>query len=870
MTADDDHQRALLNRRVPWFAGDDDPAPDDPAPDADAHSKARPSPKIRVPAQYRSLADLGTIVNAPPPAREDDRRVAFFADERHSVTDPPIAQDRDGVDAKPGGFFRSLGRLVYLGLLTSLCVVVAGVIFVVYSTLTLPDPSAALQIHGQKLIFLDQKGEVIAEKGDRPAEPIKVKELPPFVVDAVLAAEDHRFYSHPGFDAFGLGRAAFTNLLAGRVKQGGSTITQQLAKNLYLTQERTLSRKHQEFFLALWLESHLSKDEILGLYLSRVYFGAGATGLDNAAHRYFRKTPRELSLPEAALLAGLLRAPSRDGPLSDVARAKTRTEAVLFAMANRGKVSNEQWIAALQTPVRVQARSTQPIGAWATDLAERELKGLNLPDDAEIRVRLTLDRDWQEAAEIAIARQFADLPPALADLGPAPLKPGEKAGVGPRSEDLQVALVAMDDRGAIRALIGGRDYQTSTYNRAIDAKRQPGSAFKPFLFAAAFDYGLRPNQSIPDVPFQYDGWTPKNYDDQYSVETTLANAFARSLNAPAAFIANQIGMDRVLATAKRFGIETSLPAQPAVALGAGEVGITELVAAYGPFMTKGRRIYPHIIQSYQIGDQAVQTMPAGNSVLPAQAANAATAPPAANIDPLTGLAADAASTPANPQPDRRDDQTVASARTIAIMRDLLALAVREGTGKPAAIPGRVVRGKTGTTNDSRDGWFVGFSGPLLAGVWVGRDSNDPVPGLTGGSLPAQIWRGFAETALRGIPLDPAEAPWVEPSANPDAEAAITAFPGVDNPQLDAQASSGFGAYPANPGENDPNVLGPGALGPTPNVARSAPPPASPEGEEDTLADLEGFIAEAVRKQAPRQTTAPGAKSAAKPGQPPRP
>lgn len=869
MTSDDHHQRAPPDRRVPWFAGDDDLTRPNAANEAETRSKPRLSPRIRVPAQYRNLTDLGARVNAEP-AREENRRVALFADDRHSDTDPPIASDWDGADAKPGGFFRSLGRLAYLGLLTSLWVIGAGVIFVVYSTLTLPDPSAALQIRGQKLIFLDQSGDVIAEKGDRPAEPIKVKELPPFVVDAVLAAEDHRFYDHPGFDAYGLGRAAFTNLLAGRVKQGGSTITQQLAKNLYLTRERTLSRKHQEFFLALWLESHLSKDEILGLYLSRVYFGAGATGLDSAAHRYFRKTPRELSLPEAALLAGLLRAPSRDGPLSDVARAKTRTEAVLFSMAKRGKVSNEQWITALQTPVRVQARSTQPIGAWATDLAERELKGLHLPDDAEIRVRLTLNRDWQDAAENAVANQFAHLPPALAKLGPAPLQPGEKAGVSPRADDLQVALVAMDDHGAIRALIGGRDYQSSPFNRAIDAKRQPGSAFKPFLFAAALDYGLRPSQAIPDVPFQYDGWTPKNYDDQYSVETTLANAFAKSLNAPAAFIANQIGMDRVLATAKRFGVVTSLPAQPAIALGAGEVGITELVAAYGPFMTKGRRIYPHIIQSYQVGDQAVQTLPAGTSVLPTPAPEPVTAPPpAANIDPLTGTQTDAASTPANPQAVG-DNQPVASARTIAIMRDLLALAVRDGTGKPAAIPGRVVRGKTGTTNDSRDGWFVGFSGPLLAGVWVGRDSNSPVPGLTGGSLPAQIWRGFAEVALRGVAPDAAEAQWVEPATDPNETAAITAFGDGDNPDRDLQATNGFGGNPADPSASGPNVQGPSALGPSPNDSRPAPPSAGPGGEEDSLADLEGFIAEAVRKQAPRQSTAPGTKPAAKPGQPTRP
>lgn len=650
-----------------------------------------------------------------------------------------------------------------------------GIFVVLIGAFSLPDPRAALAVSGQRLVFYDSAGGILGERGDRPPDPIDVTTLPPHVIGALLAAEDRRFFRHAGIDPIGVARAAITNVFAGKVVQGGSTITQQLAKNLFLSNARTFRRKSQEFYLALWLEAHLSKNEILGLYLSRVYFGAGASGLEAAAHRYFAKPARDLTLPEAALLAGLLRAPSRDGPLVNLERAKARTQAVLFSMAKAGEVTEDEWRDALLSPVRVRPDAPTGAASWALDLAAREAKdiladsafGQNPASTNEIRLFLTLDSPLQRAAEKAVAEHFPKLL-----LAGAP--------------DLQTAFIALGPDGGIRALAGGRDYRQSAYNRATDAKRQTGSAFKPFLFLAALEYGLRPEQVVPDLPFQYDGWTPKNFDDSYRTEIPLGLAFVESRNAPAAFIANQIGLPRVIETAERFGLPAPPQALPAIALGANEASIVELVGAYAPFMNGGLRVKPHIVREIRIGNEILR-------------------------------------------PGLPDAKRVASDAHLATMRLLMARAVRDGTGRAANIPGRVVMGKTGTTNDHRDAWFIGFSGNVLAGVWMGRDQPAPVKGLTGGGPPAAIWRAWAEFALPRDALPPAAAPPLLPPAEPPKAAGEVAL--TDPPS---------GAIPAG---NPPSP-------PSAPVVAGAPALAPPEvpAEEAWLAELEGFVADSVRKK----------------------
>lgn len=741
-----------MNARTPAGPGSAGPVPDEPTesqePDVGYHAFVDPRP----PARTGGRAGVG---KSRGPGGNSAEASEYW-------------------DTAPG-LWSGLRDFAFWAATIAFAMVGLGIFAVLFGAFSLPDPRAALAVSGQRLVFYDSTGTVLGERGDRPPDPIDVTSLPPYVVGALLAAEDRRFFRHGGIDLIGVTRAAATNLFAGRVVQGGSTITQQLAKNLFLSNARTFRRKSQEFYLALWLEANLSKNEILGLYLSRVYFGAGAYGLEAAARRYFAKPARALTLPEAALLAGLLRAPSRDGPLANLARAKARTQAVLFSMAKTGQVSEDQWRDALLSPVRVRPNAPTAAAAWALDLAAREARDIladsafaaNAPASGEIHLFLTLDSALQRAAEKAVAEHF-----------PTALLPG--------APDLQTAFVALGPDGGIRALLGGRDYAQSTFNRATDSRRQTGSAFKPFLFLAALEYGLRPDQVVPDLPFQYDGWTPKNFDDTYRTETPLALAFAESRNAPAAFVANQIGLARIIDTARRFGLAAPREALPAIALGANEASAAELVAAYAPFMNGGVKVKPHIVREIRIGETILRPAPAGG-------------------------------------------ERAASTAHLATMRTLMARAVRDGTGRAAAIPGRVVMGKTGTTNDHRDAWFIGFSGNVLAGVWMGRDQPASVTALTGGGAPAVIWRAWAEFALPRDVLPAASAPPVlePPNAGPVAGAPPVA-----------------GTVPTTPEAAAPSPESPA----TPSVEPPARATPDPPAEETWLAELEGFVASAVKKK----------------------
>ncbi len=729
--------------------------------------------------------------------RSDRPRIALRPESGPELGPESGPESGDRWENAPG-LWSGLRDFTYWAATIAFALAGLGIFGLLFGAFSLPDPRAALAVSGQRLVFYDASGTILGERGDRPPDPIDVSTLPRFVVGALLAAEDRRFYQHAGIDPIGVARAAAANLFAGKVVQGGSTITQQLAKNLFLSNARTFQRKSQEFYLALWLEANLSKNEILGLYLSRVYFGAGAYGLEAAARRYFAKPARDLTLPEAALLAGLLRAPSRDGPLANLERAKARTQSVLFSMAKTGQVSEDQWRDALFAPVRVRPNAPTAAAAWALDLAAREARDI-LADSAfgedqtpagEIRLFLTLDSTLQRAAEKAVAEHF---PKSL--LAGAP--------------DLQTAFIALGPDGGIRALLGGRDYGQSSFNRATDAKRQTGSAFKPFLFLAALEYGLRPEQVVPDLPFQYDGWTPKNFDDSYRTEIPLALAFAESRNAPAAFIANQIGLPRIVETARRLGLPPPQAALPAIALGANEASAAELVAAYAPFMNGGFAVKAHIVREIRIGAQILRPAPAKSGRAAAEA-------------------------------------------HLGTMRLLMAKAVRDGTGRAAAIPGRVIMGKTGTTNDHRDAWFIGFSGNILAGVWMGRDQPAGVNDLTGGGAPAAIWRAFAEAALPRDVMPAAYAPPVlappsleSPSPEPGELAQGEAVASLSVPET-AVVSLEDAARPP------PAKIA--AIAPAPVTSASkvpakdaAAPPAAP-AEEAWLADLEGFVADSVKKK----------------------
>jgi penicillin-binding protein 1A len=582
----------------------------------------------------------------------------------------------------------------------------------------LPDTSGLIEVErAPSLAFYDHEGRLIARRGSAHGRLAVIEELPDYVGDAVMAVEDRRFYSHFGIDLIGTARALLANIRAGHVVQGGSTLTQQLAKNLFLTSERTLRRKVQEVMLAFWLESQFSKDEILELYLNRVYFGGGAWGIEAASTRYFGKTASELNLGEAALLAGLLKAPSRYSPVNDAQRAAARATVVLDLMAQTGRITEQERIEAAQTPIRVSRGASSPGAQYFIDWVAQEVRTLVGGDHGDLIVRTTLDVDAQRAAELAVAGVMDD--PELA------------SGAG------EVALVALAHDGSVRAMVGGRSYATSQFNRAVLAQRQPGSAFKAFVYASAFEAGLTPDDIRDDAPIRLGDWSPQNYNDEYRGPMTLREAFSHSSNSVAVRIAEETGRGHVARLAERFGIESPLRIDRSLALGVHVVTPLEMASAYAPFANGGYRAPAHGIASIETreGEVLYAAPPASGAVV---------------MDP----------------------------HTLAQMNDLLLTVVREGTGRRAAVPGLTVGGKTGTTNDFRDAWFAGFAGDLVAVVWTGNDDNSQTRRATGGGPPARIFSAFMSAAPRsGLDAQPSSVPLqlVEPSAGeavaePEAEA----------------------------------------------------------------------------------------------------
>ncbi|ARO29167.1 penicillin binding protein 1A [Rhizobium sp. NXC14] len=528
-------------------------------------------------------------------------------------------------------------------------------------------------------------GAPLVRQGPYQGPYARYDQFPPHLIDAVLSIEDRRFMDHFGVDPRGIGRAFLRNLEAGSVVEGGSTITQQLIKLQYLDSDRTIKRKIQELVIAVWLEWKLGKHEILTRYLNSVYLGAGATGMPAAARIYFNKDIGALNLPESAMLAGLLRAPSQWNPIDNFEGARQRTLVVLDAMTANGKVTAPQATEAKTSFAKLHPTTPTPrSGSWFADWISPQASEIAGSSPGSTTVRTTLVPQLQQIAERIVQRSLD----------------GEGKSVGAS----QAALVAMTPDGAVVAMVGGRDYKASQFNRAVTAMRQPGSTFKLFVYYAALKAGLTLSDQILDAPIEIDGWSPENSGGNYSGWVTLAEAFARSLNAASVSLAQEVGLDNVIAAARELGIDAPLADTPSLALGTSEVNLLNLTSAYASVQLGKAPVKPWGIIDFQAAGQ------------PKAFRVGAQSKPSVDLSPY--------------QSD---------------LLGLLQLVVERGTGR-GADPGTFAAGKTGTSQNNRDAWFVGFTDALVVGVWVGNDDDAPMKGVTGGALPAHIWRDFIREA----------------------------------------------------------------------------------------------------------------------------
>ena len=621
-------------------------------------------------------------VGGPPKGRGGARR----------RSDPgPLWQPRKRRGKKGRSGF---GRVIYWGAVLALWACIAAIGLAVWVGIHLP-PIQSLEIPKRppSVLIVGDNGTTLATRGDMGGAAVPLRELPPYVPNAFIAIEDRRFYSHYAVDPVGIARAAIADLLHRGAAQGGSTITQQLAKNLFLTQERTLTRKLQEVALAFWLEHKFSKTQILELYLNRVYFGAGAYGIEAAAQRYFGKSARQLTLPEAAMLAGLVQSPSRLAPTRNPDGAIRRARVVIADMLEQKMIGADAAHFALLHPARAKkpsgAGSVNYVADWVMD-AVNDLIG-NF--DQDIVVETTIDPALQNAAEHALVDELAQR--------------GAKLGVG------EGALVAMTPDGTVRALVGGTNYAESQFDRAIAAKRQPGSAFKPFVYLTALEHGLTPDTIREDAPISVNGWRPEDFEHQYYGPVTLTQALADSLNTVAVRLTLEVGPAAVIRTAYRLGIDSPLEPNASIALGTSEVSPFELVSAYTAFANGGYAASPHVIERIRTSD--------GKTLY-------ARAPRALG--------------------------RIVDARYVAMMNAMMRQTLVSGTARHAELPGWQAAGKTGTSQDYRDAWFIGYTSRLVTGVWLGNDDSSPTKKATGGGLPVDIWSRFMQTAMRGIAPTP--------------------------------------------------------------------------------------------------------------------
>ncbi len=608
-----------------------------------------------------------------------------------------------GRQRKPFSVWRLFGRLLYwmttLGVVGALCV--AGIVYYYWmqmpavTTWKVPDRPANIRI-------VAADGQLMSNRGKMGGEAVSLNELPSYVPAAFIAIEDKRFYDHFGIDLVGLGSVALESLKAGHVTRGASTLTQQLAKNLFLTPKQDLERKVQEALLAIWLEHNYTKNEILELYLNRVFFGNNATGIEAASQTYFGHSARNLSLGEAAILAGSMQAPSVLNPKGDPAKVEARQKLVLQAMADQGYITQDEAKAATIDPnqkVRTKvAGSESYVADWVEGLVQAYVGDIK----EDIVVYTTINWDLQKEAEFLVKEAVTT--------------------EGPKYGFSQGALVAVDADGAVRAVVGGADYSQSQYNRAVTARRQPGSTFKPFVYMAAMEKGYTPDTIADDDPININGWSPADADNKYMGKITLREALAYSRNTVAAQLAWNVGPQKVVEVAQRMGISSPLMAVPAIALGTQEVSLLELTAAYAPFANGGNGVIANVITRIETASGKVlyDAVPAG----PGQ---------------------------------------VVSPTVVGEMNDMLSTALDIGTGKHAHLSGWQIGGKTGTSQKARDALFVGYTARMVCGIWLGND-DDTGTTLAGGTVPTQIWSDFMAKAHEGLP--PANLPDATTAAVP--------------------------------------------------------------------------------------------------------
>jgi penicillin-binding protein 1A len=634
-------------------------------------------PEVAPKPRRRGAASARVLPEEHEPERTPQKRPARR--QEHRDNEKPRA-------TKPR---RSLiGRLFYWSVVIGLWGIIALGVLVAYHASKLPPiDQLAVPKRPPNIAILGSDGTLLANRGETGGREISLSELPPYLPQAFIAIEDRRFYTHAGIDPIGIARALVRNIMrAGGGMQGGSTLTQQLAKNLFLTQERTASRKIQEAILALWLERKFSKNEILELYLNRVYFGSGAYGVEGAAQKYFGKSAREVTIAEAAILGGLVQSPSRLAPTRNPDAARARAALVLAAMQREGFITDAQMKEALARPADAQKSKTANSVLYAADHIIDRLDDLIGSIEGDLIVTTTLNPMMQAAAEKALTDELT--------------AKGQKFGVS------QGAVLAMDPDGAIRAFVGGRNYSESQFDRVTNARRQPGSAFKAFVYLAALEKGLTPDTMREDAPINVKGWQPENYAKDYRGPVTLTEALSQSLNTVAVRLGLEVGPRTVATTAQRLGIRSKLDANASIALGTSAVTPLELVSAYASFANGGVSVEAYVITEVitREGD-LLYTRP--------------DATPHQVIDPMI----------------------------LANFNVMMRETVKSGTAKKVDLPGWDAAGKTGTSQDFRDAWFIGYTGALVTGVWLGNDDNSPTKHVAGGSLPVEIWSRFMKQAL---------------------------------------------------------------------------------------------------------------------------
>ncbi len=639
------------------------------------------------------LRDIGNLENPDRLNQESRNREQFLVQSNLIFPDNAPVNTPPRQNKLRSRRFRFARFVLIWGAVAGCCFTVLVVGAVTIYALMAEDPlKAGLSKKPAKLSIMAADGRVIAEKGLRRVH-VPIERLPDHLKQAVLVTEDRRFYHHFGFDPIGITRAMIANRRAGRIVQGGSTITQQLVKVLFLKPRRTYARKIEEILLSLSLEYRLDKDQILELYLNRIYFGSGNFGIEAATQYYFGKSVFEIGPYESAILAGLIKSPSYFAPTRNFDRALERGRTVLNKMRDSGLISDAAYEKAIANPPKLRtylpARSYGYVIDWVVSL----MPDLGYNNEDDLTVETTIDYELQGAVQKIVSMKMAEH--------------GKAFNAG------EAAAVILDRFGGVKALVGGRDYNNNQFNRVVQARRQPGSTFKPFVYLSALERGLTPDHLVFDGPIQIGNWSPRNYNNRYYGDVTLRRALSSSLNTAAVRLSQWVGPEAVAKTAHKLGISSQLKIHPSIALGTSEVTLLELTSAYVPFANGGIAVQPHIIRTVKNSK--------GEFIFNMKSSSLG---------------------------------RVVPRHLVSAMNDMLSATILEGTGKKASIPPHPIAGKTGTGQSYRDAWFVGYSAHYITGVWIGNDDFKPMKRVTGGSLPTFIWKDLMELSHIGKPVVP--------------------------------------------------------------------------------------------------------------------